>query len=283
MNGEKQIITVSGGGRVHCEYFATPAPRGTVLMVNGAFATITSLHHTIKYLVEQFNVIAFDLPFAGASRELNPGTGTLEKEREVSILLDLMRIYEPDFAMSMSWGGVSLLLSLPHRPASLKRVILGSFAPEVTLPMREFIEQSSKLIADGEYVEVADLFNRTMGRCLPRIFQGLNARYLGEFIPQAKSQILFHFQHVLSMELQHYEATLAEIDLPLMFVNGELDQFTTPESISRLHLPRAQIRRECVPGAGHFLDMEGTSIRRQMRTLLIDYLLEGAHAAPEHA
>lgn len=283
MNGEKQITTVSGGVHVHCEYFASPSPRGTVLMVNGAFATITSLHHTIRYLVEQFNVIAFDLPFAGASRELNPGIGTVEKEREVSILLDIMRVYEPDFAMSMSWGGVALLLSLPHRPASLKRAILGSFAPEVTPPMRMCIEQSSKMIMDGEYAEVANLFNRTIGHYLPRIFQALNARYLGDFIAQAKSQILFHYQHVLSMDLQHYQETLAEIDLPLMFVNGELDQFTTPESISRLQLPRAQIRRVCVPGAGHFLDMEGTSIRRQMRTLLIDYLLEGADAAPEHA
>lgn len=283
MRSEKQIIHVSGGDRVHCEFFACPQPQGTVLMVNGAFATITSLHHTIKYLVEQFNVVAFDLPFAGESRVLNPGAKTLEKEQEVAILLDLMRIYEPDFAVSMSWGGVALLLALAHRPPSIKRAILGSFAPEVSAPMRDYLEQALTLLSAGEYAEAAALFNRTLGGCLPRLFQRFNERYLVEFGGHAIDQILFHIRHVLSMDISKYQNFLAEIDLPLMFINGELDRYTPWELVARLQLPRAQVRRELVPGAGHFLDMEGKAPWRHMRTLLIDYLMEGADVSPEHA
>ncbi|MET3448793.1 alpha/beta fold hydrolase [Ralstonia sp. 1138] len=283
MQSEEQVIQVSGGARVHCEFFACPQPRGTVLMINGAFATINSLRHTIKYLVEQFNVVAFDLPFAGESRTLNPNITPLDKEREVAILLDLMRVYEPDFAVSMSWGGVALLLSLAQKPAGIKRAILGSFAPDVSGPMRAYLEQSLALLSADDLRGAAALFNRTLGRSLPRLFQRFNERYLADFAGQASNQIQFHIRHVLSMDISRYEGALAKINLPLMFVNGELDEYTSWESVARLQLPRALIRREVVPGAGHFLDMEGKAPWRHMRDLLLDYLLEGADVAPEHA
>ncbi|MDR2155584.1 MAG: alpha/beta hydrolase [Burkholderiaceae bacterium] len=282
MHSEKKIIWVSGGYRVHCEFFPCPSPRGTVLMVNGAFATITSLHHTIKYLIEQFNVVAFDLPFAGESRVLNPKAAVLEKDKEVAILLDLINIYEPDFAISMSWGGVALLLSLSQRPSSIKRAVLGSFAPEVNPLMRNYLEQSLRFLAADNHEGAAALFNQTLGRYLPRLFQRFNERYLLQFGTHAIDQILFHIRHVLSMDLSKYQNVVTEIDLPLMFVNGERDQFTPADSITHLQLPRAEIRREIVPEAGHFLDMEGKVPWRHMRSLLINYLLEGANVTPEY-
>ena len=45
--------------------------RKTVLLVNGALSTTRSFARTSKCLAEHFNVLLFDLPFSGYSREHN--------------------------------------------------------------------------------------------------------------------------------------------------------------------------------------------------------------------
>ena len=45
---------------VHTEYYANPAARKTIILVNGSLATTASFAHTIKYLTPQFNVALYD-------------------------------------------------------------------------------------------------------------------------------------------------------------------------------------------------------------------------------
>lgn len=56
---------------VHVEQLGNDPHRKTVLMVNGALSTTRSFARTSKCLAEHFNVLLFDLPFSGLSREHN--------------------------------------------------------------------------------------------------------------------------------------------------------------------------------------------------------------------
>jgi len=278
MHCEQKIISLDAGYRVYAEHYVCQGSRGTVLMVNGAFATVTSLHHTIKYLQESFNVIAFDLPFAGQSRELNSPGIVLTKEEEVNIVLEMMEYFRPDFAISMSWGGVSLLLALAQRPKSVRRAVLGSFAPSLNKPMREYLQQTLLFLDSGNFRDGAALFNSTLGSHLPRLFKTFNARYLGQFAEEARGQIGYHIRNILELDASQYTSSVAAIEIPLMFINGELDAYTTAESIRDWHFQHTEVRRERVPGAGHFLDMEGKAPWRHMRSLITHYLTEHSHA-----
>ena len=252
-------------------------------MVNGAFATVTSLHHTIKYLRENFNVFAFDLPFAGKSQELNDPGLILDKEEEVHIILDIIEKLQPEYAISMSWGGVSLLLALAQRPQCIRRAVLGSFAPSLNGAMREYLQQALKLLASNNLEDNAKLFNNSLGMHLPRLFKAFNAQYLKQFAATSRGQIEHHLNHILALDAKSYQNVISGIEVPLLFINGELDRYTTVESIRAMKLLSATMRSACISGAGHFLDMEGRSQWREMRTLITEYLLEDFEATLEHS
>jgi rhamnosyltransferase subunit A len=71
---------------VHVEQLGCDPHKKTVLMVNGALSTTRSFARTSKCLAEHFNVLLFDLPFSGYSREHNPDLDLVTKDDEVQIL-----------------------------------------------------------------------------------------------------------------------------------------------------------------------------------------------------
>ena len=72
MRRESLLVSVCKGLRVHVERVGQDPGRSTVMLVNGAMATTASFARTCKCLAEHFNVVLFDLPFAGQSRQHNP-------------------------------------------------------------------------------------------------------------------------------------------------------------------------------------------------------------------
>ena len=77
MRRESLLVSVCKGLRVHVERVGQDPGRSTVMLVNGAMATTASFARTCKCLAEHFNVVLFDLPFAGQSRQHNPQRGLI--------------------------------------------------------------------------------------------------------------------------------------------------------------------------------------------------------------
>ena len=127
MKTDSEVISLASGYRVYVERYFCEHATETVLMINGAFATLTFLRRTIRKMSAIFNIIAFDMPFAGQSRLLNPPSLVLTKENEVDIVFELLEKLQPDFAISFSWGGFSLLSALARKPKSVKKAAFASF------------------------------------------------------------------------------------------------------------------------------------------------------------
>jgi len=116
------VITVFEKYQIHFEYRKKEGANKTAIMVNGALATTTSFSQSIRNLEDHVNIVLFDLPFAGRSREHNTNTSAvLSKDDEVEILLYLIEHFGVNFMISASWGGVSSLLSLARRPSTIER------------------------------------------------------------------------------------------------------------------------------------------------------------------
>ncbi len=132
MRRESLLVSVCKGLRVHVERVGQDPGRSTVMLVNGAMATTASFARTCKCLAEHFNVVLFDLPFAGQSRQHNPQRGLITKDDEVEILLALIERFEVNHLVSASWGGISTLLALSRNPRGIRSSVVMAFAPGPT-------------------------------------------------------------------------------------------------------------------------------------------------------
>jgi pimeloyl-ACP methyl ester carboxylesterase len=78
---------------------------------------------------------------------------------------------------------------------------------------------------------------------------------------------------------------LAAIDIPLLFVNGEHDAYTSPEDVRLFaeHLHDCQF--VTIDNAGHFLDMEHKAAWLQSQAALLGFLqskpLRQTHYRPQ--
>src|SRR3982074_886621 len=97
------VITLFGRYSVYVDYHKKEGANKTAVMVNGALATTTSFSQTIRNLKDHVNIILFDLPFAGRSREHNTSNTVLTKDDEVEILLYLIDRFNVNYLISASW------------------------------------------------------------------------------------------------------------------------------------------------------------------------------------
>lgn len=75
-------------------------------------------------------------------------------------------------------------------------------------------------------------------------------------------QIMFHIDQIFQLDRSKYIDQFAAIDVPVLFINGALDEYTTIEDVRTLaeHIRYSQFA--VIPGAGHFLDLESSRARR---------------------
>jgi rhamnosyltransferase subunit A len=268
---EKLLVPLPAGLKVYVERHVFDPAFESVILINGALATTASFGQTIKYLGERYNPICFDLPYAGQSKMHNAGNFILTKDDEVEVLLYLMELFEPGFLLSVSWGGVASLLALSRARTSVKRAVIASFSPRLNDAMTAYVSTARDYIAAGENLKAAQLLNDTVGRHLPRIMKLYNFRYLSSLPRDEQQQVAFHVEQILAIRPEHYLCEFRNIDCGLKFINGELDEYTTPDDARSLapHLQRAEF--STIGQAGHFLDLEGKAALRQVRTAIFDY------------
>src|ERR1700704_927264 len=268
------VITLFGEYSVHVEYHKREGANKTAIMVNGALATTTSFSQTVRNLRDHVNIVLFDLPFAGRSREHNTNTsGVLSKDDEVDILLYLIEHFEVNFMISASWGGVSSLLSLARRPPTIEKAVIFSFSPVINDAMNSYMVNARRFLCDQDIPGGAQLLNSTVGKYLPRLLKAHNYQYLLSMVQGNEQQIMFQIDQIFELDHRKYIDHFAAIDVPVLFVNGALDEYTTTNDVRSLatHIKYSQFA--VIPDAGHFLDLESSQARRAAGEIERSFLL----------
>lgn len=265
-------IVQTHGFNVYVERHGTDANRPTVLLVNGALSTTTSFRQTTRYLSEHFNVVLYDLPYAGQSRKHNGQLGLLTKDDEVNILCTLLDRYQAKHLMSMSWGGVAALLALSRRPASVRSAAIGSFSPTMNSAMLTYVLGAKAHLEAKNYVAGSELLNNTVGKYLPRLLKLYNRHFLSTLEVSEYAQAFFHIEQIVGLDVQRYVDRLRQIDVPVAFVNGELDEYTSPADVRSLRQCVARSSFVSIPGAGHFLELENKVAAARVRDEVFAFL-----------
>ncbi|WP_252273799.1 alpha/beta fold hydrolase [Pseudomonas subflava] len=284
MKPETAVLDIHGQYRIYTELYRASGAERTIILVNGSLSTTASFAQTVRYLHPHFNVVLFDLPYAGQSREHNRLERFITREEEADILLALVEHFACDTLLSFSWGGIAALQALARRPKRITQAVINSFSPIVNQPMLDYLERGLEVMRACDREKVGSVLNATIGKHLPSLFKRYNHRHVAGLDVHEYGQMSFHVENVLKMEGRSCVSFAGEIEIPLLFVNGEWDEYTTAQD-ARLF---TQYVRHChfrtVPQAGHFLDMEHKAAWMQTRDALLAFLLplaEGGTQQPE--
>lgn len=270
------IVEICNKYRIYTEHYLNSAADKTIILVNGSLATTASFAQTVRYLQPQFNVVLYDQPYAGQSRQHNLHGQPIRKEDEAAILLELIEHFGAHHVLSFSWGGAATLLALAQKPRRIERAVISSFAARINTPMREYLERGRNFLQACDRLNVGRLINGTIGKHLPSLFKRFNHRHVSSLAEHEYRQMHFHVNEVLTQDTHCYVACANAIEIPLLFINGEWDEYTSAED-ARLFADHApQSRFHTVTNAGHFLDMEHPAAWQETRQALLGFLQPAA-------
>ena len=279
MRPETAIVDIHGKYRIHTELYRNPAASKTIMLVNGSLATTAFFAQTVRSLQPRFNVVLYDQPYAGQSKAHNRHDRPIRKEDEAEILLELIEHVRANHVLSFSWGGAATLLALAQRPRRIEKAVINSFAARVNQPMRDYLVRGLDLLLARDRGNVGRLINGTIGKHLPSLLKRFNYRHISNLAEHEYLQMHFHIREVLAQDTPCYLACAKAIDIPLLFVNGAWDEYTTAGD-ARLFAGHA---RQCqfytIENTGHFLDMEHKAAWHDTQQALLAFLQPAAVAA----
>ncbi|QXI29851.1 alpha/beta fold hydrolase [Pseudomonas vanderleydeniana] len=272
MTPEIAVLDIQGQYRVYTEFYRADAAEKTIILVNGSMATTASFAQTVKNLHPQYNVVCYDQPYAGRSRAHNHHEKMLTRAVEAQILLELIDHFAAEHVMSFSWGGAATLVALAEQPRRIEKAVICSFSPVINEPMRDYLERGIKHLGACDRAEVGQLVNSTIGKHLPSLFKRFNYRHVSSLAEHEYGQMHFHVREVLESDRPGCLKIASRIHVPVLFVNGEWDEYTTPEDARQFGKHVRQSHFRTIATAGHFLDMEHKSACQDTRRVLLDFL-----------
>src|SRR3990167_8884987 len=276
MRPETAIVEIHRKYKIHTEHYRNPAANKTIILVNGSLATTAFFAPTLRYLQPRFNVVLYDQPYAGQSKAHNRHDRPIRKEDEAEILLELIEHFRANNVLSFSWGGAATLLALAQRPRRIEKAVINSFAARLNQPMRDYLERGLDLLLARDRFNVGRLINGTIGKHLPSLLKRFNQRHISSLAEHEYLEMHFYVREVLTRDTRCYLACAEAIEIPLLFVNGERDEYTTAAD-ARLfvaHVRQGQFRT--IDNAGHFLDMEHKTAWRDTCQALLGFLQPAA-------
>jgi pimeloyl-ACP methyl ester carboxylesterase len=277
MRPEIAVLDIQGQYRVYTEFYRADAAEKTIILVNGSMATTASFAQTVKNLHPQFNVVLYDQPYAGKSKAHNLHEKMLTKEVEGQILLELIDHFAAEHVMSFSWGGAATLVALAHRPRRIEKAVISSFSPVINDPMRDYLERGVDYLGSLDGDRVGNLVNSTIGKHLPSLFKRFNYRHVSTLAEHEYGQMHFHISDILHNDRLCYLSAAKKIDIPVLFMNGEWDEYTAA-SDARLFANHVQHSTfSTLQATGHFLDMEHKAACRDSRNALLGFLKPTQH------
>ncbi|MFC3939544.1 alpha/beta hydrolase [Pseudomonas gingeri NCPPB 3146 = LMG 5327] len=272
MRPEIAVLDIQGQYRVYTEFYRADAAEKTIILVNGSMATTASFAQTVKNLHPQYNVVCYDQPYAGRSKAHNRHEKMLTKEVEGQILLELIDHFAAEHVMSFSWGGAAALVALAKRPRRVEKAVISSFSPVINEPMRDYLERGVDYLGACDRDRVGNLVNSTIGKHLPSLFKRFNYRHVSSLAEHEYGQMHFHISEILASDRLCYLKAADRIDVPVLFMNGEWDEYTAAEDAQKFGNHVRHSHFSTIRSTGHFLDMEHKSACRDSRHALLDFL-----------
>lgn len=272
MRPEIAVLDIQGQFRVYTEFYRSDTAEKTIVLVNGSMATTASFAQTVRNLHPQFNVVLYDQPYAGKSKPHNLNDTPLSREMEGQILLELIDHFQAEHVMSFSWGGAPTLVALSHRPKRIEKAVISSFSPLINEPMRDYLVRGVKHLGEHNRYEMGHLVNNTIGKHLPSLFKRFNYRHVSSLDLHEYDQMHHHVSQVLEIDPQNYLAAAQNINIPVLFLNGALDEYTSACDAPLFANYVEHSRFSVIQDAGHFLDMENKAACRDSKHALTEFL-----------
>ncbi|SDT42876.1 Pimeloyl-ACP methyl ester carboxylesterase [Pseudomonas sp. Z003-0.4C(8344-21)] len=272
MRPEIAVLDIQGQYRVYTEFYRADAAEKTIILVNGSMATTASFAQTVKNLHPQFNVVCYDQPYAGRSKAHNRHEKHLTKEVEGQILLELIDHFAAEHVLSFSWGGAATLVALAQQPRRIERAVISSFSPVINAHMLDYLERGVDYLGNLDRDRVGHLVNSTIGKHLPSLFKRFNYRHVSSLAEHEYGQMHFHINDVLHSDRQCYLNAAKKINVPVLFLNGEWDEYTAAEDARLFGDHVAQSTFTTLQATGHFLDMEHKAACRDSQNALLGFL-----------
>ncbi|MFO2463974.1 alpha/beta hydrolase [Pseudomonas sp. 15FMM2] len=272
MRPEIAVLDIQGQYRVYTEFYRSEAADKTIILVNGSMATTVSFAQTVKSLHPQFNVVLYDQPYAGRSKAHNHHEHMLTKDVEGQILLELIEHFAAEHVLSFSWGGTAAIVALAQRPRRVEKAVISSFSPVINAPMRDYLERGVDYLGNLDRHNVGHLVNSTIGKHLPALFKRFNYRHVSNLAEHEYGQMHFHISQMLDSDRQCYLKAARQIDIPVLFINGEWDEYTSAQDARLFGQYVRNSSFGTIQATGHFLDMEHKAACNDSQQALISFL-----------
>ena len=269
---EIAVLDIQGQYRIHTEFYRSDSAESTIILVNGSMATTASFAQTLKNLHPHLNVVLYDQPYAGKSKPHNPNQKILTRELEAQVLLELIEHFDVNYLLSFSWGGTAALTALAATPRRIEKAVISSFSPLINEAMRDYLERGRHCLAACNRTQVGNLVNDTLGKHLPPLFKRFNFRHVSNLDEHEYAQMHFHINQVLSCEQQCFLSAAQGIEIPVLFINGEWDEYTAASDAQHFAQPIANSQFISLENTGHFLDMEHKSASHISKNALLGFL-----------
>ena len=82
----------------------------------------------------------------------------------------------------------------------------------------------------------------------------------------------FHIEHVLSSDPPCFLRATQGIEIPVLFINGQWDEYTVASDARHFAQPIANSWFISLENTGHFLDMENRSASHSSKNALLEFL-----------
>jgi pimeloyl-ACP methyl ester carboxylesterase len=140
--------------------------------------------------------------------------------------------------------------------------------------MHAYMVGCRRFLCEQDIPGGAQLLNSTVGKYLPRLLKAHNYQYLLSMVQGNEQQIMFHIDQIFELDQSQYVNRFAAIEVPVLFINGGLDEYTTTEDVRSLARYIRRSEFAVIPETGHFLDLESTQARRATGEIKRGFLLE---------
>ncbi|MEB3735288.1 alpha/beta hydrolase [Halopseudomonas pachastrellae] len=166
------------------------------------------------------------------------------------------------------------MLALAQRPARIRRAVVTSFAPVLNPAMQDYLARGKTHLATCNRQAIGELINETIGEHLPSLYKRCNFRHVSSLDEHEYGQMLFHIRQVLELDADQYMRCVSNIDIPLLFINGEWDRYTGPADARHFADLAPNATFTSIAHTGHFLDMEHKTAWQDMRAAVERFVLQ---------
>jgi rhamnosyltransferase subunit A len=104
------------------------------------------------------------------------------------------------------------------------------------------------------------------------LFKRFNYKHVSSLAEHEYGQMHFHISQVLNSDRLCYLKAAKQIDIPVLFLNGEWDEYTSAQDAKLFGQHVTHSSFSTIQATGHFLDMEHKAACRDSREAVVGFL-----------